>query len=155
MHKFQEENNKIKFNLIILGEGEDYDVLYDYISRNNISNFYLLGHKKNPYKFLKKSDLFISSSLWEEPGHSIFESGYLNVPVLTSDCPNGPMEILLDDKNSFKYDTGDYISFEKQLLKIFSSSKENLNRNLINLKKITKLYTGFNFEKKFTSIINL
>ena len=53
-----------KVNLLIIGEGEERPILEEFIKKNNIRNCYLLGFKKNPYKYLSRSDLYISSSLW-------------------------------------------------------------------------------------------
>ena len=65
--------------------------LEKYINVNKLNeNIYLKGFCLNPFKFISKSFLYISSSKWEEPGHSILEiiknKGYLNLPIITSDC---------------------------------------------------------------------
>ena len=61
-------------NLIILGEGEDEQKLKKFINEKNIKNCFLLGFKRNPYRYLSKSKLYICTSLWEEPGHTLIES---------------------------------------------------------------------------------
>ena len=141
------------FNLIILGDGELKKDLADYIKKYNLNNFYLLGFKKNPYKYLYRSNLYISTSSWEEPGHTLIESGYLNVPVLTSNCPNGPDEIIIDGYNGLKYELGNISDFLNKL-KIFNNLETQSRKILaINLKKIVKNYTQFRFFKNISNLI--
>jgi glycosyltransferase involved in cell wall biosynthesis len=141
------------FNLIILGEGELKNTLAHYIKKNNLDNFYLLGFKSNPYKYLQKSDLYISTSLWEEPGHTLIESGYLNVPVLTSNCPNGPDEIIIDGYNGLKYQLGNICDLVNKI-KTFNALEVNSKKNMtINFKKVVANYTQFRFCKKLLKII--
>lgn len=141
------------FNLIIIGEGELKKTLTEYIKKNNLNNFYLLGFKKNPYKYLHRSDLYISTSLWEEPGHTLLEAGYLNVPVLTSNCPNGPDEIIIDGYNGLKYQLGNVRDFLNKM-RIFNGLDEQSKKKLtINLKKTVKNYTQFKFFKKISKIL--
>ena len=41
-----------------------------------------------------KSICFLSTSLWEDPGFVIIEAAFCNTPIISSDCENGPKEIL-------------------------------------------------------------
>lgn len=150
--KYSQEVDK-DFNLIILGEGELKNDLATYIKKNNLDNFYLLGFKRNPYRYLQRSDLYISTSLWEEPGHTLLEAGYLNVPILTSNCPNGPREIIIDGFNGLKYQLGstsDLLNKIKIFNKMDVKSKKNMT---INFKKVVANYTQFRFCKKILKII--
>jgi glycosyltransferase involved in cell wall biosynthesis len=141
------------FNLVILGDGELKKDLIAYIQKNNLNNFYLLGFKSNPYKYLSRSDLYISTSLWEEPGHTLIESGYLNVPVLTSNCPNGPDEIIINGYNGLKYDLGNITDLLNKL-KIFNNLDEQSKKVMtINFKKIIKNYTQFRFFRNISRVL--
>ena len=142
------------FNLVILGEGEKRKELENYIEKNKIKNFYLLGFKDNPYKYLAKSNVYICSSLWEEPGHTLMEAGYLNIPILTSNCPNGPNEIIEDNFNGLKYELGNEIDFLEKIKKINNLNEIEKNKLLINMKKTILNYTKFRFAKNFAKIIN-
>ena len=63
---------------------------------------FLLGYKKNVYKYLKKADFFILTSLWEDPGFVILEAALSNTNIISSDCPNGPREIIKNQDFLFK-----------------------------------------------------
>jgi len=151
--KYSDQTNG-DFNLVILGEGEKRKELEDYIKINKIKNFYLLGFKENPYKYLAKSSVYICSSLWEEPGHTLMEAGYLNVPILTSNCPNGPDEIIKNNFNGLKYELGNEFDFLEKIKKINNLNEIEKNKLLINMKKTILNYTKFRFAKNFAKIIN-
>lgn len=151
--KYSDQTNE-DFNLIILGEGEKRKELENYIEKNKIKNFYLLGFKDNPYKYLAKSNVYICPSLWEEPGHTLMEAGYLNVPILTSNCPNGPNEIIRNNFNGLKYELGSEIDFLKKIKRISNLNKIEKNKLLINMKKTIMNYTKFKFSKNIRKIIN-
>lgn len=88
----------LNFELYILGEGPLKDNLQAYILENNLSeNIYLCGFKKNPYKYMKKCDLFVCSSRAEGFSLVIAESMCMGIPVISTNC-SGPNELLDDGK---------------------------------------------------------
>ena len=54
---------------------------------------------------MRKSEIFVLSSLWEEVGFVIVEAALNNLYVISSDCPNGPREFLNDGKMEFYFKT--------------------------------------------------
>jgi len=144
LEKYYNDYDK-NFNLIVIGEGEDYFKLQKYINDHNIKNFFLLGFRQNPYNYLYRSNIYISTSLWEEPGHTLIEAGYLNVPILTSNCLTGPEEIIIHKENGYKYRLNDINDFSSKLCELNSLSDQSLLQLKLNMKKITKNYTGFKF----------
>lgn len=141
------------FFLFIIGTGELKNELQNYIEKNNIKNIRLLGFKKNPYKYLAKAKLFISSSLWEDPGHALIEACYLNIPVLTSNCPSGPKENFIHNYNSYVYNMNDENDLFKKLNKIVQNEELSKKSILINAKKLSKQYTFFNYYKTITKYL--
>ena len=132
---------KKNLKILILGEGEQRDKLKNLISKYNLQeNIFLIGYKKNVFTYLKKAKGFILSSLWEDPGFVLVEAIYLNIPVISSDCPSGPKEIVGDDKG---------ILFKSNLEKEFID-KFNYFENLEE-KEIKKMkYKAKSFIKKFS-----
>ena len=105
-------------------------------------------------KFIENSNYFISSSLWEEPGHAIFEAGYLNKLIISSDCPNGPREILINNFNSIKYKSGDHIKLSEIIKSLIEDKIKDQDELRLNMKKLLKNYTMLMFAKKFKQILN-
>lgn len=86
--------------LVILGEGELREYLQRIIRDFNLEeNVFLLGYKKNPFKYLAKSKLFVLSSLYEGFGNVIIEAMTCGTSVISTDCKYGPREIITGHLN--------------------------------------------------------
>lgn len=81
--------------LIILGEGEERDKLEAQIKAYNLSSdIQLPGFVSNPFPYMKKARLFVLSSLYEGLPNVLIQCLALGTPVIATDCPSGPREIL-------------------------------------------------------------
>ncbi|PLX82097.1 MAG: glycosyl transferase [Desulfuromonas sp.] len=81
--------------LVILGEGGDrkkLEALRDELGLN--AKVDLPGFVDNPYAYMARADLFVLSSAWEGFGNVLVEALAVGTPVVATDCPNGPREIL-------------------------------------------------------------
>lgn len=54
----------------------------------------LLGYARNPFAILARADMFVSPSHCEGFPNAIAEAMVLGVPVVSTDCPSGPAELL-------------------------------------------------------------
>jgi glycosyltransferase involved in cell wall biosynthesis len=54
----------------------------------------LLGFVDNPYAYMAKAQVLALSSAWEGFGNVLVEAMACGCPVVSTDCPNGPAEIL-------------------------------------------------------------
>jgi glycosyltransferase involved in cell wall biosynthesis len=55
---------------------------------------FLPGFVNNPYAFMHKADVFVLSSTCEGAPVVLMEALAVGVPVVSTDCPSGPSEIL-------------------------------------------------------------
>lgn len=86
--------------LLILGEGPLRNYLQELIEHYQMKeNVILVGFVNNPYDYLKKSDCFVFSSLYEGLGNSLLEALTCEMPIISSDCISGPREILAPHTN--------------------------------------------------------
>jgi len=130
---FNKIHSNIDCNLYIIGEGSERRNLEKFIKNNNIDNkVKLLGYQSNPWKFLSKSNLFVLPSIWEGFGNVIVESMLIGIPVISSDCPSGPREILNNGKSGKLFQVGDYNHLANIMEEIISSD----NSELINYAKL-------------------
>ncbi len=141
-------------NLFILGEGEERKNLEKKISDLNLSKkIFLVGYKKNIYDYLKNSKIFVLSSLWEDPGFVILEAGYLNKIIFSSDCPNGPIEILNEGKNGFLYKSNSIKSFVENFGKLVNYDNNEIYKKKLLLKKKCKEFTLLNHFRTLENIL--
>ncbi|QNJ24565.1 glycosyl transferases group 1 family protein [Synechococcus sp. SYN20] len=105
------KSENLAVTLLLVGDGPEYKkiakrageldlVVLDFISpkecQPHISapDVVLTGFTKNPILFLRASHLFVMPSKWEGYPLSLCEALLCGLPVLASDCPTGPREIL-------------------------------------------------------------
>ena len=111
------------YKLLILGDGENKEKLNKIINENRLnSQVFLLGHQSNVFKYLKYTECFILSSLWEDPGFVLAEAGASNTNIISSNCPNGPKEIIQNE--DFLFTNGS----SKNLLEKFLTFKKKKQR---------------------------
>jgi glycosyltransferase involved in cell wall biosynthesis len=103
-HQLKELNNL--YELWIIGEGKDEELLKEFIEEKELKNVKLLGLKYNPYKYMNMADWFICSSTSESFGIAIQEAIILGVPVITTYCP-GACELLEVDIHGFIVDNSE------------------------------------------------
>ena len=84
----------------------------------------------NPYPYILKSDLFILSSKYEGLPNVLLEAAVLKKFIISTDCPTGPKEILLNGKGGYLFNVGDYKKLSKLIL-IFLKNRNHL-KNKIN-----------------------
>jgi len=132
-----------KYFLFILGSGEDLKKLEKLKNSKNIENLKFLGFLENPFNILKNSDLYISSSLWEDPGHTLIEASALKIPIITSKCPSGPIEFY-NNENSMTYNCHNAHELSELIFNHFIDKDEGnveLNIRLNNSKKLSQKFT--------------
>jgi glycosyltransferase involved in cell wall biosynthesis len=143
-----------QFKLLIIGEGEEKKNLELLIFNLNLKNdIIFLGFKENVFKYINLSNLVLSTSLWEDPGFFLIESGILNKPIISSDCPNGPSELL-------SHGLGGYLFYNNQLNSLIDIFKKFTIENEIKIKdkilfskKKFKQFSIFGHYKILKSII--
>lgn len=90
--------------LCILGDGDQRKPLAARIEAMGLSDrVKLLGYAHNPFAILARADMFVSPSHCEGFPNAIAEAMVLGVPVVSTDCPSGPGE-LLDGVETVGYD---------------------------------------------------
>ncbi|SFV53020.1 Alpha-1,4-N-acetylgalactosamine transferase PglJ [hydrothermal vent metagenome] len=90
-----EAMRSIDAKLYIIGDGILREELEKQIKLLKLKDkVFLLGKKKNPYKYLSKADCFIFASNREGFPNVLVEALVCGLPVISTDCQSGPREIL-------------------------------------------------------------
>lgn len=87
--------------LYILGVGELYQDLLTTIKELKLEKrVFLLGFDSNPFKYLKQCDVFLFTSRYEGLPTVLIEALACELPIISTDCPSGPREILSEKSQS-------------------------------------------------------
>jgi glycosyltransferase involved in cell wall biosynthesis len=79
----------------IIGQGPEEPAIKGMIDRLGIaSHIKLTGYLANPLPIVRQCQLFVLPSKYEGMPNALVEAMSLGVPVVASDCPHGPREIL-------------------------------------------------------------
>jgi glycosyltransferase involved in cell wall biosynthesis len=96
---FNQVRKDHRVRLLILGEGEDRPALEALIKEYGLNEeISLPGFLPNPYPYMAHAAAFILSSRWEGLPTVLVEAMALGAPIISTDCPSGPREILMDGK---------------------------------------------------------
>ena len=132
------------YHLILLGEGEQKKLLTKEIIKLKLQNrISLLGYQKNVYKYLLNSDCFILTSLWEDPGFVMLEAALSNTFIISSNCPNGPNEILANGQNGFLFQNNNLTDLLNKFDEFKSLTENELNKKKLFAKKQIKIFSQF------------
>ena len=128
----------MKFKCVIIGRGILKNFLKKEIIKYNLEKEILLvGYKKNAENYISDSDIFILTSKYEGLPNVLIEAQKYDIPIISSNCPTGPSEILLNGKLGDLFKVGDYRMLTNRLLKYY--------KNKSNLKKKSKLAKKYLF----------
>ena len=135
--------------LVIAGDGPDRKMLEDLCIEKNIKDKVIfLGMIDNPFIFMKNSQAFILSSKVEGFGLVLVEALYCGTKVISSDCPTGPSQILLNGEAGELFEVSNVAELLNKLEII-----HNKEYNKAKIEETLKRYTRENFINNFRKVI--
>jgi len=103
--------------LLIIGEGGErstLEALRDELNLNDCVDF--AGFCPNPYSFMARSKLLVMSSAWEGLPTVLIEGMACDLPIVSTDCPSGPREILDEGRFGCLVPVGDPLALAEGIL---------------------------------------
>lgn len=112
--------------LVILGEGSKREALTRLAKREGIlDRVELLGFVENPFSYMAKSDVFVLSSKWEGCPNVLIEAIACGGPVVSTDCPSGPREILDGGAIGSLVPTGNDVEMAEEITDVLCSNSDS------------------------------
>ena len=131
--------------LMILGEGEERPQLEALIKELGMQEDVALpGFVDNPYAHMARAAVFVLSSAWEGLPNVLIQAMACGCPVVSTDCPSGPAEILENGKYGPLVPVGDADKLAEAIRIVFDKPLESdvlcRRANLFSLEKIFEEY---------------
>lgn len=127
LRAFSIVRKKLPARLLILGEGEDRPKLASLIHELGLEGDAALpGFVENPYKYLKRAAVFVLSSRWEGLPTVLIEALACGTPVISTDCPSGPSEILEGGRWGRLVPVGDSEAMAQAIVQVLETPREQL-----------------------------
>lgn len=99
IHAFAVVRSKRDCRLVILGDGPERPKLERLIRELQLrDDVYLPGFVSNPFAWMRRAGVFVSSSLTEGCPNALMQALVCGTPVVSTDCPGGSSEILQGGK---------------------------------------------------------
>ncbi len=142
LHAFARLANSFPhWTLNVFGEGPlriNLEALRDKLGLSERIRFH--GLIRNPYEVLNQADLFVLSSRTEGFPNSMLDAMACGLPVIATDCPSGPREIIHDGEDGLLVPTEDkeQLSMAMQRLMGNEADRRRLGNNA---RKISQRYT--------------
>jgi glycosyltransferase involved in cell wall biosynthesis len=136
--------DKLPIRLLIIGQGVLLNEYKKFISKNNLKNeISIINYQKNPYKFINQANIFILSSFYEGLPNVLLEAQYLKKIIISSNCPTGTKEILLNGRAGFLFKNNDLNDLCKKIIYV-SKNKQIAN---FKVKYAYEKINRFNYSK--------
>jgi glycosyltransferase involved in cell wall biosynthesis len=117
----------IKQNLLLLGDHENKtgdkvkQLIFDLDLQDKVI---FKGFNSNPFPYIKNATALILSSDFEGFGMVLVEALTLHTPIVSTDCPSGPSEILIDELEAFLSPVGDIKALAENIKKMVENPVE-------------------------------
>ena len=131
--------------LIVLGEGPERPNLERLADQLGISDILSMpGFVENPFAYMRRAQLLVLSSRWEGFALVLAEALACGCPVVSTDCPSGPSEILEGGRFGMLTPVGDDQQLARAIEASLSSPTDprrlEMRANLFNVDRIAGLY---------------
>jgi len=116
--------------LLIIGSGEMKIAIEQLINKLGIQDkIKILDHKRNIYNYLKKSNYYISTSVWEGSSLAMIDAAYMGIPILCSNCPTGRKEFIGNNERGFLYNEGNDKDFLNNFSEMYKMDSMSIKKN--------------------------
>ena len=143
----------INFKCIIIGKGSLKDILNREIRKFNLEKYIkLIGYKNKAEQYISHANIFILSSKFEGLPNVLIETQKYGVPIISTNCPTGPNEILMNGKLGDLFPVGNYKILATKLINFYENEK-TLQIKSVKAKKYLSRFDPVINSKKYSNFL--
>ena len=151
-YKFSQEYKNYK--LLLVGDGVLKQKLKNEINSLKLNKKVLItGWTFKTTNYIRKSKLFVLSSLYEGLGNVLIDAINYNVPCISTNCKSGPNEILLNGKGGVVLKDNTAKNIADNII-FHMKNKKMIKQKMLFAKKNLKNFNFENGKNKFKKLIN-
>ena len=81
--------------LVVVGDGGERAALEHRAKQGGLADrLAFVGHRANVYPYMRRADVYVHTCQFEGFGYTMLEAMACGTPVIATDCPHGPREVL-------------------------------------------------------------
>jgi glycosyltransferase involved in cell wall biosynthesis len=124
LRAFALARSRLDASLVLVGQGPLQDELTTLARELGISDRVIFaGWQQNPFAWMANADLFVLSSRFEGFGNVVIEAMACGLPVVSTDCPSGPSEILANGDAGILVPVGDVHAMADAMCAVLQDGK--------------------------------
>lgn len=125
--------NTVKAHLVIVGEGTEYSKLENLVRNYSDSDYvHFWGYDNNIANHYSSADVFVLSSIHEGFGLVLLEAMSCGLPVISTNCPYGPEEILNFGEYGDIVNVSDIVGLSKSIIDVLNLPSDILQIRIKN-----------------------
>ena len=131
-----------EYRLVLLSK--DAEKLHKLAKRHNVLDRVVFpGFQDNPYKWIKHAELLVLCSDYEGLGNVLIESLICGTPVISTDCPYGPAEILTDELSEWLVPVNDSDALAEKINQALNANIVIGNPSILSKVEIDKVVSRY------------
>jgi glycosyltransferase involved in cell wall biosynthesis len=116
-----------QWRLVLIGDGPQRDALTRQASRLGLTDsMHFVGRQRDPFPYLRQADIFVLPSRWEGFGNVLVEAMACGLPVVSFDCPSGPMEIISHERDGLLVPAGDVEGLANAIVRLIDDQSDRI-----------------------------
>lgn len=152
LRAFSIVTKEIKCRLVVLGEGKERKKLGYLAKELGLENCVSFpGYQKNPFKYMKRSSVFVLPSLYESFGNVIIEAFACGVPVVSTDTA-GSSEIIVDGETGVLVPVNDEVALANAVKEFLINNKKR-ERFIKNGYESVNAFSLDNYVRNYESLL--
>ncbi len=125
---FAKVREKKNVRLMMLGDGGEAEKLKNLAKELSIEEYVSwMGWVDNPLPYIKRASVCVVSSKWEGFCNVVVESMAVGTPLISTNCPSGPIETLDNGKYGELVPVGDSGAISEAILKVLSGQIKSVD----------------------------